>query len=206
MGSRGTSEEAKCFPSSGEDLEADLERERLSGPGSRGPPTVDSGPAERRPFDWRGRILASPKPAKVLSRAAAASAKMPPARWELTDGELKCVCCRVWEPEAAGNVGLATGSRTEFEFAFAIVLPARAETVEEEEWEEVVFEAVPEVAGALPVFALLLMLELLPLALLDLLLVTVLPVLRLPACNATTGEESELAVDVERDDDEPAAI
>lgn len=109
-------------------------------------------------------------------------------------------------------MGLATGSRTEFEIDFAIVLPSLAETVVEEEWEEVVFEAVPEVAGALPVFALpliVLMLELLPLALLDLLLVvTVLPVLRLPACNATTctGEKSELAVDVERDDDEPAAI
>lgn len=81
----------------------------------------------------------------------------------------------------------------------------------------VVFEAVPEDvdAGVLPVFALLLivlMLELLPLALLPdlLVLVTVLPALRLPACcNATTagaGEESEWAVDVERDDDEPAAI
>lgn len=79
-----------------------------------------------------------------------------------------------------------------------------------------VFEAVPEDvvdAGALPVFALLLivlMLELLPLALLPdlLVLVTVLPALWLSACcNATTGaEESEWVVDVERDDDEPAAI
>lgn len=51
LGSRGTSEEAKCLSSSGEDLEADLEREDLSEPGSRGPPTGDSGPAERRPFD-----------------------------------------------------------------------------------------------------------------------------------------------------------
>lgn len=135
---------------------------------------------------------------------------MPPVRWELTDSELKCecACCRVWEPETAGCGGLATGSRTEFDLAFAIVLPARAETVveeeeDEEEWEEGVFEAVPEVpvAGA---FALLLIVLMLELALLDLLPLTVLPVLRLPACNATTGEEeSEL---VERDDDEPAAI
>ena len=144
---------------------------------------------------------------------------MPPVRWELTDWELKCACCRF------GDVGLATGSRAECEFAFAIgLMPSLAETaVEVEEWEEVVYEAAPfevAVGGALPVvlFALLLivlMLELLPLALLDLLLVVVvvvvvvvLPVLRLPACNATaTGEESEFeAVDVEGDDDEPAAI
>jgi len=49
---------------------------------------------------------------------------LPPVRWELTDGELRCVGCRIcWEP----------GSRAEFEFAFAIVLPARVETVEDEE-------------------------------------------------------------------------
>lgn len=58
----------------------------------------------------------------------------PVVRWELTDGELKCVGCRIcWEPDAAGERGLATESRAEFEFAFAIVLPARAETVEDEE-------------------------------------------------------------------------
>lgn len=139
---------------------------------------------------------------------------MPPVRWELTDSELKCecACCRVWEPETAGWGGLATGSRTEFDLAFAIALPARAETVvveEEEEWEEGVFEAVPEVpvAGALPVFALLLIVLMLELALLvDLLLLTVLPVLRWPACNATTTGEEESELEVERDDDEPAAI
>jgi hypothetical protein len=71
-----------------------------------------SGPVESRLKDWRGRILGSEMPARVLSRAAAASARKPPDLCELVEGRCRWplgaidgTIVLVWAGPEAGDRG-----------------------------------------------------------------------------------------------------